>query len=76
MGKQMRELLKKGDPKGIEYFESKNILEENKKAHNFTDESKSYELGRKINDIVSDSEDMDNGEIYNKKTGITIRDLT
>ncbi|MBS6503508.1 MAG: hypothetical protein KH415_18150 [Clostridium sp.] len=76
MGKEMRKLLKKHDPKGIKYYESKNTSEENKKAHNSINQSKSYESKNEKRDMsISDSEDIDNGEIYNIKTGKTTRDL-
>ncbi|MDZ5016738.1 hypothetical protein GNF72_16210 [Clostridium perfringens] len=53
------------------------LLEELEKeiAHYSTDQSKSYEHVKLINDIIADDEDIDNGEVFDIKSGETIRDL-
>ncbi|MGL4569580.1 MAG: hypothetical protein ACRCVJ_00775 [Clostridium sp.] len=40
-----------------------------------TDQSKQIELNKNFNDIISSEEDIDNGEVYDKITDKTIRDL-
>lgn len=54
---------------------AKLVSEQYKKAHNSTDQSKSYELSKTINISIPPGTDLDNGEIYDKKTGETIKDL-
>lgn len=44
-------------------------------ARNSTDQSKSYEHSKTINISIPPGTDLDNGEIYDKKTGETIKDL-
>lgn len=51
------------------------VIEQYKKAHNSTDQSKSYEHNKTINDIIPLEADIDNGEIYDIGTGVTIRRL-
>lgn len=51
------------------------VAEQYKKAHYSTGQSKSYEHLKTFNDIITDKEDIDNGDIYDKSTGQTIREL-
>ncbi len=51
------------------------VAEQYKKAHYSTDQSKSYEYLKTFNDIITDKEDIDNGEIYDISTGQTIREM-
>lgn len=51
------------------------VSEQYKKTHNSTDQSKSYEHKKTFNDIIPPGEDVDNGQVYDKFTGNTIRDL-
>lgn len=46
-----------------------------KETRNTADQSNSYENKKTFNDIVSDSEDLDNGGIYNIETGETVKEL-
>ena len=49
------------------------ILEE--ESRKLTDQSKASDLENKFNSIIAPGEDIDNGEIYDRKTGETVRDL-
>ena len=51
------------------------LIEQYKKAHNSTDQSKSYEHNKTINDIIPLGADIDNGEIYDIGIGVNIRRL-
>ncbi|MGG7144925.1 hypothetical protein ACQPVP_15900 [Clostridium nigeriense] len=51
------------------------LIEQYKKAHNSTDQSKSYELNKTINDIIPPGTDIDNDQIYIKETGEVLKDL-
>ncbi|MGG7215397.1 hypothetical protein ACQPUY_17635, partial [Clostridium nigeriense] len=63
-------------PKKKDYKEAyREVVEQYKKAHNSTDQSKSYEHNKRINDIIPLGIDLDNGEIYDIETGQTIREL-
>ena len=46
-----------------------------KEAHNSTDQSMNYEHEKLFNDIITDKEDIDNGEVFDIETGETTRDL-
>lgn len=45
------------------------------KGYCSSDQTKSNNHTQLFNNIIAPSEDVDNGEIYNKHTGETIRDL-
>lgn len=49
------------------------VLEQYKKS--CSSAGKQKEQPKTFNDIISKSEDIDNGEVYDKLTGNTIRDL-
>lgn len=40
-----------------------------------TDQSKQIELNKNFNDIISPDEDIDNGEVYDKISGKTIKEF-
>ncbi|MGG7059870.1 hypothetical protein ACQPUZ_16515 [Clostridium tertium] len=63
-------------PKKKDYKEAyREVVEQYKKAHNSTDQSKSYELNKTINDIIPPGTDIDNDQIYIKETGEVLKDL-
>lgn len=51
------------------------LIEQYKKVHNSTDQSKSYEHMKFDRGIISNLEDIDNGYTYNLETGQTIGEL-
>ncbi|MCF0149683.1 MAG: hypothetical protein HUJ77_14960 [Clostridium sp.] len=51
------------------------VAEQYKKAHYSTDQSKSYEHNKTFNDIIPLETDIDNGQLFDIKTGETTRDL-
>ena len=51
------------------------VVEQYKKAHYSTDQSKSNKHNKTFNDIITDKEDIDNNEVYDIETGQTIREL-
>jgi len=89
VGKLMREILEKAKAlevsKEIEtaYLYSnlnaaaaeREVLEQYKKAQSLTDQDKGKEPMKELNNIITDSEDLDNGQVYDKLTGNTIREL-
>lgn len=48
---------------------------EKEKAHSLTDQSIENESMKPLQNIITDKEDIDNGEVYNIESGQTIRDL-
>lgn len=67
-----KELLSLNAELGI-HADTREVAEQYKKAHCSTDQSKSNELSKTVNDIISDTEDVDNGEVYDINTGETTR---
>lgn len=51
------------------------IKEAQKKSRKLTDQSKASDNEYLFNSIIAPREDIDNGEIYNRGTGETIREL-
>lgn len=51
------------------------VSEQYKKAHNSTDQSMRNEHEQLFNDIIPPGIDIDNGQVYDKLTGNTIKGL-
>lgn len=51
------------------------LIEEYKKAHSLATTQENEHSKNNVNDILTDKVDIDNGEIYDIETGVTIRRL-
>lgn len=51
------------------------VSEQYKKTQSLSDQTKGNEHEQTFNDIISPGADVDNGQVYDKLTGNTIKDL-
>lgn len=72
MSKEVDLLMREGLSYQAALRQVKEIYE---KAHSLTDQSIENESMKLLNKIITDKEDIDNGEVYNIESGQTIRDL-
>ena len=61
---------------GLEFNEALTKAKEMyEKAHSLTDQDKENEPKKIFNEIITDKEDIDNGEVFDKITGKTVKEL-